>query len=136
MSFLASSAFYLLLAAACSPRLPSVVLLFASRLPSVLMHAMPGRARWGAAGGLTRQPGRRAGRGMQPAPGSRQRPWAATPGGVREGAGEGRSEGGGGVGRGLGTGRWTGDVGAWPGPHRGQRAVRAAEPPPCPQPPR
>lgn len=41
LSFLASSVFYLLLAAACSPRLPGVVLLFASRLPSVLMHAMP-----------------------------------------------------------------------------------------------
>lgn len=41
VSFLASSAFYLLLAAACTPWLPGVALLFASRLPSALMHAMP-----------------------------------------------------------------------------------------------
>ncbi|XP_039696481.1 solute carrier family 67 member A1 isoform X1 [Pteropus medius] len=41
ISFLASSAFYLLLAAACTPWLPGVALLFASRLPSALMHAMP-----------------------------------------------------------------------------------------------
>ncbi|XP_015444391.1 solute carrier family 22 member 18 isoform X3 [Pteropus alecto] len=41
VSFLASSVFYLLLAAACTPWLPGVALLFASRLPSALMHAMP-----------------------------------------------------------------------------------------------
>ncbi|XP_003798414.2 solute carrier family 22 member 18 [Otolemur garnettii] len=41
LSFLASSAFYLLLAASCSPDLPGVYLLFASRLPGVLMHTMP-----------------------------------------------------------------------------------------------
>ncbi|XP_024902007.1 solute carrier family 22 member 18 isoform X4 [Pteropus alecto] len=44
VSFLASSVFYLLLAAACTPWLPGVALLFASRLPSALMHAMPSRA--------------------------------------------------------------------------------------------
>lgn len=42
LSFLAASALYLLLAAACSPALPGVLLLFASRLPSVLMHTLPG----------------------------------------------------------------------------------------------
>ncbi|XP_005384268.1 PREDICTED: solute carrier family 22 member 18 isoform X1 [Chinchilla lanigera] len=41
LSFLAATAFYLLLAAACSPALPGVLLLFASRLPSVLMHTLP-----------------------------------------------------------------------------------------------
>lgn len=42
-SFLAASALYLLLAAACSPALPGAALLFASRLPAPLMHALPGR---------------------------------------------------------------------------------------------
>ncbi|KAM9078957.1 solute carrier family 22 member 18 isoform 1-T1 [Megaptera novaeangliae] len=41
LSFLASSALYLLLAAACSPALPGVALLFASRLPGALMHTLP-----------------------------------------------------------------------------------------------
>ncbi|XP_061058248.1 solute carrier family 22 member 18 isoform X2 [Eubalaena glacialis] len=41
LSFLASSALYLLLAAACSPTLPGVALLFASRLPGALMHTLP-----------------------------------------------------------------------------------------------
>ncbi|XP_045153277.1 solute carrier family 22 member 18 [Echinops telfairi] len=41
LSFLAASTLYLLMAAACSPALPGVVLLFLSRLPSVFMHAMP-----------------------------------------------------------------------------------------------
>ncbi|XP_042528528.1 solute carrier family 22 member 18 [Dipodomys spectabilis] len=41
LSFLAASALYLLLAAACVPALPGVPLLFASRLPSVFMHALP-----------------------------------------------------------------------------------------------
>ncbi|XP_049569984.1 solute carrier family 22 member 18 isoform X1 [Orcinus orca] len=41
LSFLASSALYLLLAAACSPALPGVPLLFASRLPGALMHTLP-----------------------------------------------------------------------------------------------
>lgn len=45
LSFLASSALYLLLAVACSPALPGVPLLFASRLPGALMHTLPGRAR-------------------------------------------------------------------------------------------
>lgn len=44
LSFLASSALYLLLAAACIPALPGVALLFASRLPGALMHTLPGRA--------------------------------------------------------------------------------------------
>lgn len=43
LSFLAASAFYLLLAAACSPALPGILLLFISRLPSALMHSLPGR---------------------------------------------------------------------------------------------
>lgn len=43
VSFLASSALYLLLTAACSPALPGVALLFASRLPAVFMHILPGR---------------------------------------------------------------------------------------------
>lgn len=60
VSFLAASVANLLLAAACSPRLPGVALLFASRLPGALMHAMPGRARR-----LSPQPGRRAGRGRR-----------------------------------------------------------------------
>lgn len=47
LSFVAASALYLLLAAACSPGLPGVALLFASRLPAVLMHTLPGRALWG-----------------------------------------------------------------------------------------
>ncbi|XP_019611249.2 solute carrier family 22 member 18 isoform X2 [Rhinolophus sinicus] len=38
---LAASALYLLLAASCSPALPGVALLFASRLPAALMHTMP-----------------------------------------------------------------------------------------------
>ncbi|XP_021120097.1 solute carrier family 22 member 18 isoform X5 [Heterocephalus glaber] len=41
LSFLAASVFYLLLAAACSPALPGVLLLFASRLPSPFMHTLP-----------------------------------------------------------------------------------------------
>ncbi|XP_054426730.1 solute carrier family 22 member 18 [Pteronotus mesoamericanus] len=41
VSFLAASALYLLLAAACSPALPGVALLFASRLPALLMHTLP-----------------------------------------------------------------------------------------------
>ncbi|XP_066235732.1 solute carrier family 22 member 18 [Saccopteryx leptura] len=41
VSFLGSSATFLLLAAACSPALPGVVLLFASRLPAPLMHTLP-----------------------------------------------------------------------------------------------
>ncbi|XP_006893437.1 PREDICTED: solute carrier family 22 member 18 [Elephantulus edwardii] len=41
LSFLASSALYLLLAAACSPALPGILLLFTSRIPSALMHIMP-----------------------------------------------------------------------------------------------
>lgn len=44
LSFLASSALYLLLAAACIRALPGVALLFASRLPGALMHTLPGRA--------------------------------------------------------------------------------------------
>lgn len=46
LSFLAASALYLLLVASCSPALPGVFLLFASRLPSVLMHTLPGRHWW------------------------------------------------------------------------------------------
>ncbi|XP_032735645.1 solute carrier family 22 member 18 [Lontra canadensis] len=41
LSFLASSAFYLLLAAACSPALPGVALLYALPLPAALMHGLP-----------------------------------------------------------------------------------------------
>ncbi|XP_012613172.1 solute carrier family 67 member A1 [Microcebus murinus] len=41
LSFLAASALYLLLAASCSPALPGAYLLFASRLPSALMHTLP-----------------------------------------------------------------------------------------------
>ncbi|XP_070214978.1 solute carrier family 22 member 18 isoform X1 [Bos mutus] len=41
LSFLASSALYLLLAAACIRALPGVALLFASRLPGALMHTLP-----------------------------------------------------------------------------------------------
>lgn len=41
LSFLAASALYLLLVASCSPALPGVFLLFASRLPAVLMHTLP-----------------------------------------------------------------------------------------------
>ncbi|XP_058382126.1 solute carrier family 22 member 18 isoform X1 [Diceros bicornis minor] len=41
LSFVAASALFLLLAAACSPALPGVALLFASRLPAVLMHTLP-----------------------------------------------------------------------------------------------
>ncbi|XP_036284698.1 solute carrier family 22 member 18 isoform X2 [Pipistrellus kuhlii] len=40
-SFLAGSALYLLLAAACSPSLPGTALLFASRLPALLLHTLP-----------------------------------------------------------------------------------------------
>lgn len=43
ISSLASSALYLLLAASCSPALPGVALLFASRLPAALMHTMPSK---------------------------------------------------------------------------------------------
>nr|CAC16401.2 tumor suppressing subtransferable candidate 5 [Mus musculus domesticus] len=42
LSFLAASALYLLLVASCSPALPGVFLLFASRIPSALMHTLPG----------------------------------------------------------------------------------------------
>ncbi|KAM5318626.1 solute carrier family 22 member 18 isoform 2-T2 [Glossophaga mutica] len=41
VSFLAASALYLLLTAACSPALPGVALLFASRLPALFMHTLP-----------------------------------------------------------------------------------------------
>ncbi|XP_048073601.1 solute carrier family 22 member 18 [Ursus arctos] len=41
LNFLASSAFYLLLAAACSPALPGVALLYASPLPAALMQGLP-----------------------------------------------------------------------------------------------
>ncbi|XP_012521039.1 PREDICTED: solute carrier family 22 member 18 [Propithecus coquereli] len=41
LSFLASSALYLLLVASCSPALPGAFLLFASRLPGALMHTLP-----------------------------------------------------------------------------------------------
>ncbi|XP_035923683.1 solute carrier family 67 member A1 isoform X2 [Halichoerus grypus] len=41
LSFLASSAFYLILAAACSPALPGVALLYVSPLPAALMHGLP-----------------------------------------------------------------------------------------------
>jgi hypothetical protein len=44
LSFVASSTLYLLLVAACSPALPGVFLLFVSRLPTALMHTLPGRA--------------------------------------------------------------------------------------------
>ncbi|XP_021489485.1 solute carrier family 22 member 18 isoform X2 [Meriones unguiculatus] len=40
-SFLAASALYLLLAAACSPSLPGIFLLFASRVPAAFMHTLP-----------------------------------------------------------------------------------------------
>lgn len=46
LSFLAASALYLLLVASCSPALPGVFLLFASRIPSALMHTLPGRDCW------------------------------------------------------------------------------------------
>uniref|UniRef100_A0A7N5P5F4 Solute carrier family 22 member 18 n=1 Tax=Ailuropoda melanoleuca TaxID=9646 RepID=A0A7N5P5F4_AILME len=41
LNFLASSAFYLLLAAACSPALPGVALLYALPLPAALMQGLP-----------------------------------------------------------------------------------------------
>ncbi|XP_053780842.1 solute carrier family 22 member 18 isoform X2 [Desmodus rotundus] len=41
VSFLAASTLYLLLTAACSPALPGVALLFASRLPAVFIHMLP-----------------------------------------------------------------------------------------------
>ncbi|XP_060033267.1 solute carrier family 22 member 18 isoform X2 [Erinaceus europaeus] len=41
LSFLAASTLYLLLAAACSPALPGLALLFLSRLPGGLMHTLP-----------------------------------------------------------------------------------------------
>ncbi|XP_029335258.1 solute carrier family 22 member 18 isoform X1 [Mus caroli] len=41
LSFLAASALYLLLVASCSPALPGVFLLFASRIPSAFMHTLP-----------------------------------------------------------------------------------------------
>ncbi|XP_060463542.1 solute carrier family 67 member A1 isoform X3 [Panthera onca] len=41
LTFLASSAFYLLLAAACSPALPGVALLYATPLPVAFMQGMP-----------------------------------------------------------------------------------------------
>ncbi|XP_006736365.1 solute carrier family 22 member 18 isoform X1 [Leptonychotes weddellii] len=41
LSFLASSAFYLILVAACSPALPGVALLYVSPLPAALMHGLP-----------------------------------------------------------------------------------------------
>lgn len=46
LSFLAASALYLLLVASCSPALPGVFLLFASRLPAALMHTLPGKVWW------------------------------------------------------------------------------------------
>ncbi|KAM8928785.1 solute carrier family 22 member 18 [Lycaon pictus] len=48
LSFLAASAFYLLLAAACSPSLPGLALLYAAPLPAALAHGLPGSARRGA----------------------------------------------------------------------------------------
>lgn len=48
LSFLAGSAFYLLLAAACSPSLPGLALLCAAPLPAALAHGLPGSARRGA----------------------------------------------------------------------------------------
>lgn len=69
--FLAATTLYLLLAASCSPALPGVALLFASRLPAALMHTMPSKTRQGASraagglgsgtGDLSREPGRKAG---------------------------------------------------------------------------
>lgn len=47
LSFLAASAFYLLLAAACSPSLPGLALLYAAPLPAALAHGLPGSARRG-----------------------------------------------------------------------------------------
>ncbi|CAK7307916.1 Solute carrier family 22 member 18 [Vulpes lagopus] len=41
LSFLAGSAFYLLLAAACSPSLPGLALLCAAPLPAALAHGLP-----------------------------------------------------------------------------------------------
>ncbi|CAH6793411.1 solute carrier family 22 member 18 [Phodopus roborovskii] len=41
LSFVAASALYLLLVASCIPSLPGVFLLFASRLPTALMHTLP-----------------------------------------------------------------------------------------------
>ncbi|XP_077718968.1 solute carrier family 67 member A1 isoform X1 [Canis aureus] len=41
LSFLAASAFYLLLAAACSPSLPGLALLYAAPLPAALAHGLP-----------------------------------------------------------------------------------------------
>lgn len=41
LSFVASSALYLFLVAACSPALPGIFLLFASRVPAALMHTLP-----------------------------------------------------------------------------------------------
>lgn len=41
LSFVAASTLYLLLVASCSPALPGVFLLFASRLPGALMHTLP-----------------------------------------------------------------------------------------------
>ncbi|CAD7669923.1 unnamed protein product [Nyctereutes procyonoides] len=48
LSFLAASTFYLLLAAACSPSLPGLALLYAAPLPAALAHGLPGSARRGA----------------------------------------------------------------------------------------
>lgn len=47
-SSLAACLLYLLLAVSCSPALPGVALLFASRLPAAFMHTMPGGTRQGA----------------------------------------------------------------------------------------
>nr|XP_055169762.1 solute carrier family 22 member 18 [Nyctereutes procyonoides] len=41
LSFLAASTFYLLLAAACSPSLPGLALLYAAPLPAALAHGLP-----------------------------------------------------------------------------------------------
>ncbi|EGW08465.1 Solute carrier family 22 member 18 [Cricetulus griseus] len=41
LSFVAASTLYLLLVASCSPALPGVFLLFASRIPAALMHTLP-----------------------------------------------------------------------------------------------
>lgn len=48
VSSLAACLLYLLLVASCSPALPRVALLFASRLPAAFMHTMPGGTRQGA----------------------------------------------------------------------------------------
>lgn len=104
MSFLASSALYLLLAAACSPALPGAALLFASRLPAPLMHTLPGRAL--GCGGLGAGP-----RGRSSPQGVSLGPRARRDGGVIWGVACG------------GAGRGAKGGGAWPDPHRGQEGT-------------